>query len=387
MKFIHLSDTHLGCEVPVEYREIRRKDFLQAFQQVISFAIENRVDFIIHSGDLFDDYFKISSDLAIEIVRELSKLQDARISFIVIKGNHDVRGHRQKFFDLLRELGMIKVPSIKSPVVVGDVAIYGISEPSNISGEDLREVYKKILPTVRPEKDKYNIFLFHGISDIFGYDFPDPRIIPGNYLPKGFDYYGFGHFHISNLYKEGDTIYALPGSTERTEISDRERDSKKGFYFISDSEIQFIELKTRPISIIRGEIKSEDDLSSLVRNITSLTPGSLVKVKLSFKKEMHYALKSKLDALRRLGYLIIEDLYPEEIGIVEDFTSNINTSELFDAIISRLYPHEKEELKKVLNIALEALDEVYSEKNTDVDKIKDYLRARLFEDSKRWYSM
>ena len=52
MKFIHVADTHLGkTEFKLKERE---EDFYRSFKQVIDFAIEKDVDFVIHSGDLFD---------------------------------------------------------------------------------------------------------------------------------------------------------------------------------------------------------------------------------------------------------------------------------------------------------------------------------------------
>ena len=52
MKFAHLADTHLG------YRQFglleREKDFYEVFDKIIDKIIEEKVDFVIHSGDLFD---------------------------------------------------------------------------------------------------------------------------------------------------------------------------------------------------------------------------------------------------------------------------------------------------------------------------------------------
>ena len=49
MKFAHLADTHLG------YRQYglfeREKDFYEVFDKVIDKIIEEKVDFVVHSGD------------------------------------------------------------------------------------------------------------------------------------------------------------------------------------------------------------------------------------------------------------------------------------------------------------------------------------------------
>ena len=53
MRFAHLSDSHLG------YRQFgileREQDFYDVFARNIDKIIEMDVDFVIHSGDLFDN--------------------------------------------------------------------------------------------------------------------------------------------------------------------------------------------------------------------------------------------------------------------------------------------------------------------------------------------
>jgi len=51
MNFIHASDFHLGYS---QYGlEERFRDYARAFQSVIKYAIDHRVEFILISGDLF----------------------------------------------------------------------------------------------------------------------------------------------------------------------------------------------------------------------------------------------------------------------------------------------------------------------------------------------
>ena len=143
MKFVHVSDTHLGCQIPVEYGEIRKYDFLNSFKQVIEFAIKEKVDFIIHSGDFFDDYFRIDSKYLLEILDILFKLKDNKIPLIFIRGNHDTKGLRQNVLEILKRLDLVYEANIKEPFIYKDIYIYGISEPPNLSYEQLRTYYKK----------------------------------------------------------------------------------------------------------------------------------------------------------------------------------------------------------------------------------------------------
>ena len=87
MKFAHLADTHLG------YRQFglieREKDFYEVFEKVIDKIIEEKVDFVIHSGDLFES--AKPSPIALLIFQKgLLKLKGAGIPMYAIAGNHDM---------------------------------------------------------------------------------------------------------------------------------------------------------------------------------------------------------------------------------------------------------------------------------------------------------
>ena len=52
LRFVHLSDSHLGYR---QYGLKRRlKDWTRATQEIVNYAVKNEVDFVLHSGDLFN---------------------------------------------------------------------------------------------------------------------------------------------------------------------------------------------------------------------------------------------------------------------------------------------------------------------------------------------
>ncbi|KKL56216.1 hypothetical protein LCGC14_2247600, partial [marine sediment metagenome] len=84
VKFAHLADCHLGAW----RNEILNQMGYDAFKQAINKILEEEVDFIIISGDLFD----ISNpkvDVVDLAVKELKKLQDKNIPVYGIMGSHD----------------------------------------------------------------------------------------------------------------------------------------------------------------------------------------------------------------------------------------------------------------------------------------------------------
>jgi len=87
MRFAHLADTHLGRrQFNLDERE---EDFYRAFHRIIDKIIEERVDFVVHSGDLFDDK-KPSIKALLEVKKGVRKLADAGIKLYTVAGNHDI---------------------------------------------------------------------------------------------------------------------------------------------------------------------------------------------------------------------------------------------------------------------------------------------------------
>lgn len=121
-KILHLSDTHLGNR---QYgSDTRRDDFTRALDAAINRALDENVDAVIHTGDLFHrrtPSLPIVTD-CIEILRELA---DEDIPFYGIVGNHD-RKMDQQWLDLIRETGTAKRLDQTPTMVDDDVAIYGI---------------------------------------------------------------------------------------------------------------------------------------------------------------------------------------------------------------------------------------------------------------------
>ncbi|MEM1684911.1 MAG: metallophosphoesterase [Nanopusillaceae archaeon] len=379
MKFIHVSDTHLGCEIPVKYREIRKMDFLNAFKQVVDFAIKEKVNFIIHSGDFLDDYFRISSKIFLEILDLLFKLKENNIPFFFIKGNHDNKGQKQNVIEIIKKFKLIEELNPLEPKVMKDFYIYGISEPSNIGGEELKIFYEKRLKEVKVDKTGFSIFLFHGVStaipgDILKGYMKDPRVINHDFFPK-VDLYGFGHFHTSFI-KKDNSILSLPGSTERTEISEYEEKSSKGFFYFKDTEYEFINLNVRKVTLLEKRVEKEDDLDEIVKKIIEKSKDHLIKLKILYSRVMYDLIRKNIDNLLSLGYMIIDELYPEdyneEINIMEDKV-------VFEDIIEKMIisENDKKELINLYNKIKYLFEEYYSDRTNSLERIRESLFKEL----------
>jgi DNA repair exonuclease SbcCD nuclease subunit len=85
-RFLHFADCHLGYR---QYNNNERyNDFARAFLAVIQTAIDERVDFVLLAGDLFQKR-AIDALTLNQAMRGLEKLQAAGIPCIAVEGNHE----------------------------------------------------------------------------------------------------------------------------------------------------------------------------------------------------------------------------------------------------------------------------------------------------------
>src|ERR687884_1621983 len=89
IKFLHISDVHLGCR---RYNlDERTRDFFRAWYEVVTqIAIRNGVDFMLSPGDFFDRR-QIDPQTMNHATAGLQRLKEAGIPVVVIEGNHDRR--------------------------------------------------------------------------------------------------------------------------------------------------------------------------------------------------------------------------------------------------------------------------------------------------------
>ncbi len=228
MKFIHCSDTHLGRS---NFRlEERKLDFFVAFESIIDAAIDEKVDFVIHAGDLFDTG-RPDVETMISCVRQLMRLKREGIPFYTIWGSHDV-SLTETPIELLETLELaVNLSSkklIKSGVRIelsgvrqGDVFIAGV--PGRRA--NARAIYENL--KVKPA-GKYNIFVFHHTVSEADNITSD---IPLSLLPKGFNYYAVGHWHKRCEFEYSGGIVVYPGSTEFNTVDEMD-EIERGFCIV-----------------------------------------------------------------------------------------------------------------------------------------------------------
>ena len=254
IKIIHIADTHLGYSAYRKTNEEginqREADIYESFQKVIDYAIDQKVDLILHAGDLFDAVRPTNRAITIAI-QQLLRLSDHHIPFILISGNHEQpklqeTGHIFNLFEHLPHIHPIYHEQYekKELIINGETVLIHCLPQINT-----QEAYQTQLTNIEDNLDvDYQIFLAHGsIQGIkeFSMNEFNEMMLPKQYLSKMFDYVGLGHFHTFTKIND-NTYYA--GSTDTFSFS--ETSSPHGFIQLSlenqQKQVSFKQLQTRP---------------------------------------------------------------------------------------------------------------------------------------------
>ena len=94
MKILHFADLHLGVETygrldPATGLSSRLLDFLSVLDQVVDYAIENRVDLVLFCGDAYRSREPTQTHQR-EFAKRINRLSTNDIPIFLLIGNHDL---------------------------------------------------------------------------------------------------------------------------------------------------------------------------------------------------------------------------------------------------------------------------------------------------------
>jgi exonuclease SbcD len=213
MRIVHAADLHIDSPlrglVPydgapiVQVREATRR----AFERMIAFCIESRVELLLLAGDLYDgDWRDFSTGLF--FANAMSRLREAGTRVAIVYGNHDAASQITRKLRLpenVRELS-----SRKPETVVFDalgIAVHGRSFPEQRVTEDLSHDYP------RPVDGLLNVGLLHTCADgRAGHDSYAPCKVEA-LRAQGYDYWALGHVHQREVLSR-DPWIVFPGNLQ-----------------------------------------------------------------------------------------------------------------------------------------------------------------------------
>ncbi len=291
MKFLHISDVHLGC---TRYQlDESPRDFFDAWIDVLQkYAVGESVDFVIMGGDFFHKR-NVPPETMNYAFAGLSLLKDNGIPCITIEGNHD-----QKAMDTehswLRSLANWNLVKLLEPtnvegklsytpwneedgkggfIDVGAARIFGshwYGASTNVAVPLLTAAIKE---NSRPEA--FQILLLH--TDVEGHQtHPIPALSLANLseLKSVTDYIALGHTHKTY---EIDNWAFNPGSLEVTAI-DEYRETRGAFLVEVGADKQVVashvrDYRQRPFQRIGFDVSGIDDAKEITRQILEKVSG------------------------------------------------------------------------------------------------------------------
>jgi exonuclease SbcD len=231
-RILHTGDTHLGYRQ--YHRQARREDFLAAFDQVVTDAVADGVDAVVHAGDLFHDRQPALEDI-MGAMRVLRRLADADVPFLAIVGNHEAKRDRQ-WLDLFESMGLATRLG-NDPVTVGDVDLYGLDFVPRSRRDTLDYAFE-------PGNAEYAALVSHGLFAPFEHGDWDARELLAE-SPVPFDAVLLGDDHdpkTRQVEEPDETWLTYCGSTERTSAAERE---ERGYNLVAFEDGRGVDIRRR----------------------------------------------------------------------------------------------------------------------------------------------
>lgn len=203
MKFVHIADMHFDMPFTVlaknDLAEERRIDQRKAFQKMIDYIKENKIEYLFIAGDLYEnEYIRKST---IEYINNCFKqIPDTKI--YITPGNHDPY-LTSSYYNKYEWNENVHIFTKLDKVSNENVNIYGYGF------EDFR--FNKVIPPVDLDTSKINILVMH--ADLNGTSTETGEynsILESDLKKSNFNYVALGHIHKNNYQENKNIIY--PGS-------------------------------------------------------------------------------------------------------------------------------------------------------------------------------
>lgn len=213
-RFLHAADIHLDS--PLRGLEGQEGDIAErirsaprrAFENLVQYALDERVDFVVIAGDLYDgDWRDFRTGLF--FVRQMGRLNAARIPVFVLYGNHDAESRITKALELPENVRVFRG---------GKAHTFTLDQPGvALHGQSFRDkaVTDNLVPGYpSPRKGMFNIGVLH--TGLGGFDPQHDNYAPcslTDLTAKGYDYWALGHIHQRQVIHEHPWV-VFPGNLQ-----------------------------------------------------------------------------------------------------------------------------------------------------------------------------
>ncbi|SER74109.1 metallophosphoesterase family protein [Salipaludibacillus aurantiacus] len=272
IRFIHCADLHLGrsfktaLDMNEKFTEEAVESAYTSFKAIVQEAIKRKTDFIIVSGDIYDQ-----KDRAIRaqwfFKKQAELLKANNIPLFVIHGNHDPVFGNKEMVEMPDNVHIFstEVSHTVCHTAGGEKAvIYGFSYPQAAYTENPLPFYNKI-----DDEDAYHIGMLHGQEQ--GQEGHDPYapFTLKELVEKSFNYWALGHVHKQQILKK-DPAVVYPGNIQGAH---RKEEGPKGAMYVELSKqkthLEFIDtapVRWENIRVPIDGLRNIDHLTEAINN-------------------------------------------------------------------------------------------------------------------------
>lgn len=358
-RFVHAADVHLDSPLRgLTGQEGAAADRIrtatrQAFENLVTQAIQEEAAFVVVAGDLYDGDWR-DYHTGLFFVRQMGRLATANIPAFLLYGNHDAESQITRRLVLPEN---VKTFSARKPETFElkelGVVLHGQSFRHRDVTDNLVFAYPE------PTAGAFNIGVLHtGLGGMGGHANYAPCTID-DLVTKGYDYWALGHVHQANVLHERPHV-VFPGNLQGRHIRET---GPKGAYLVTVEDGELTELLPIPADVVRWSLLSVDvetctqtvDVVDRVRTtvedaVTRDSDGRLLacRIELTGQTEIHDGLLVSTDYLlaeARAAALALG----EEVAWVERVV--IATTPKIDPATLRAREDALGELQRMLNDA------------------------------------
>jgi len=253
-KFIHAADIHLDSPLRGLSRyesapaEAIRDACRRAFENLVDLAIDEKVDFVLLAGDLYDGDWKDYST-GIFLSKQMGRLGRHNIQVFAVSGNHDAANRMTKSLDSPSNMKIFSSMKVETVTLENlGVAIHGRSFRTQHVDKNLAAGF------CTAEKGLFNIGLLHTSLDGREGHAPYAPCSLDDLRSKGYQYWALGHIHKQEIIKEEQYVI-FPGCIQGRHIREA---GAKGCVLVSINDGIVSEIDRIPLDVLRWSLCNID---------------------------------------------------------------------------------------------------------------------------------
>ncbi|HSW57990.1 MAG TPA: exonuclease SbcCD subunit D [Dehalococcoidales bacterium] len=339
MKIVHFADLHLGVENyghinPVNGLSSRLEDFLSALDEMVDYAIHEKVDMVLFCGDAYKTR-EPSQTQQREFAKRIRRLSQSGIPLFLLIGNHDLpnavgRATALEIFETLSianvyvasKPGLFRVPTASGIIQVAALpwvrrsALLSREDTQGLDFNQINERLQQILTDVIashasqinpavPSILAAHVWVMNArLGTEKGMSIgQEHMLLPGNVANPAFDYVALGHIHKAQVLNEYPPV-VYSGSLERVDFGDE--NDEKGFYVVEINQsgpdagkttaYAFHPVNARRFFTLKIEV-SPDDLDPTASILRTIEPNlariedAVVRIEISLPEALSNRLR------------------------------------------------------------------------------------------------